>query len=133
MENKERGTAPVIKQNIMGITHRTNKADLCQIMVDVGAVRTVKEANAAYEAMTTAMNAWLRAMTRTMPKTIRHKLTLRNAFTINLAWVSAGHKHRPDFPALWIATNGEIRANMRRHRLKAYSEWAEAEHIPKPT
>jgi len=115
----------------MGITHRCGKPELARIMCDLGAVSTLKEANQAYDAMTMALNAWLRAMTRSFPKSIHQKLNLRDAFTINLAWIDRSHRNAPKAPAVWINVNDPIRANIRRHRLRAYAEWAQANDIPR--
>ena len=97
------------------------KPGFVQLLMDIGAAETKKEARCAYDLVTTGLNAWLRAKSRNLPKGTWCKLILLNAFSVNLCWIRGSPW--PDYVKLFVITSGETRANIRRLRLREYSHW----------
>ena len=111
------------RSRIVTRVHRTGKPELVQIMRDLNPGLTRREAERDYDRVTAAINGWLRAFTRDFPKGIHAKLLLANCFSVNICWIDGRHRGAFDAPALWVQTSGKVRSNLRRLRLRSFSEW----------
>ena len=64
--------------------HKMGKPEVVQLMLDLGCYDTKKDAAKAYDAMTSALNAWLMNGTRNLLKGLHLTLVLRDAMTLHL-------------------------------------------------
>lgn len=120
-----------IAARMVSRVHRTGKPGLIQIMRDLESGLSKAEAARSYDRVTRAINGWLRAHTRDLPKGLHAKLLLANCFSLNLCWMKGRTGLYAPKPALWVQLGDKRggpgpRAYMRRMRLKAWAEWVQA-------
>jgi len=93
------------------------------MMLDLGTIGTKKEAARAYDAVTQAINGWIMAHARTVPKGLHMKLLLTSCLTLNMCWIDRSPHGRADILACWHTITQAARKAIRKRRAREYYEW----------
>jgi hypothetical protein len=123
------------KRRIVTKVYRTGKPELIEMMMDLETVGSKREAALAYDAVTQAINGWLMAHSRTIPKGLHMKLTLTSCLTVNLCWIDRSQRPGPDILACWLALTRGAKVAIRQRRAKEYYVWKAKQqpHLQNPT
>jgi hypothetical protein len=128
---KHAGREVVSRRKASRIVNRldtTGKPRLIEIMRELEPDLTKKAAGQAYDRMTRAINGWINAYTRDLPRGLHARLLLANCFSLNLCWTKAITGKRPELPQVWVTLGDRYgkpgpRGNLRRLRLRAWAQY----------
>jgi hypothetical protein len=112
---------PRILRRMVSSIHKTGKEELVQIIQDIYPGTTKKEARQAYDMVTSAINGWMIAFTKDLPKGMHAKLLLRDCFSVNLCWMKGKQDVYPDYPKIWVIANDTAARNFRRMRMREFA------------
>jgi hypothetical protein len=114
----------------------TGKPRVIEIMRELEPDLTKKAAGEAYDRVTRAINGWVNAYTRDLPRGLHARLLLTNCFSVNLCWTRSVPGKRPELPQVWVTLGDRYgrpgpRGNMRRMRLRAWARFYEDQGRPR--
>jgi hypothetical protein len=97
-----------------------------------------RQAALAYDQVTSAINGWIRAYTKELPKGLHARLLLTNCFSLNLCWHRGKPGVYPDYPMLWLQLGDRLgkpgaRAQLRALRLREWKRFHEGKVQPLDT
>ncbi len=104
------------------------KPQIVELMLESGRLKTRKDAERAYDAITFAINAWSRAWTKALPKGMHARFLMKDALSINLCWVS-GEGRYADYPRFWVSLNQRSRKQYRCMKDKEYERFKSMSNV----
>jgi hypothetical protein len=112
------------------VTHRrtTTKAMLIKIMQELEPGLKAVDGARAYDRVTAAINGWLMANTRSLPKGLHARLLLANCMSVNLCWLRGKAGRWADYPTWWMTLMDRKyspgpRRYIHRQRCAEYNRW----------
>lgn len=114
---------PRVRRRIVNRVDTVTKEKLLQIMQELEPGITRKACAQAYDRVTAAINGWLIAMTRELPRGVHARLLLANCISVNLCWVKGKPGTWADYPTWWLGLTAKARAALHRQRAQEYHRW----------
>jgi len=114
---------PKKRRRIVDKRETTTKRRIIAIMCELEPGLTKTEAAKAYDRVTAAVNGWMLASARHLPKGIQFKLVLADACTINMCWLKGIPGVYADWPVVWIGLPAKARRWLQQQRAKEHNDW----------
>lgn len=101
----------------------TDQRKLLRIMQELEPGMTNRKAAEAYRVVTQAVNGWIVAHTKDMPKGIHSRLLVADCFSVNVCWMRGVPGKYPPWPTVWIGLPGKVRSSIHKQRCSEWHAW----------